>query len=438
MLQLHLHVGLQYMCQDQKYEVTSLLPGNFIQVINLSTGILGTVHESTITKQILEKEISLLSVSAESLRGPQPGKLEYSFSDFTMLPRKQRIKAYCRYVIVSVLLRMKEEERTGERAFGEAIDEALEQLCSEYHMAKRPSRRTAYRWVERYLQSGKKIGSLVPAYGKCGKGGYIHQDVEKIVKDVINKSYLRRERPTIQQTFMSIVGKVDQINQKNPQKGLNPPCYATVWHRIKAMSPYDVMAARYGTRAAEQKYRLVGNGVTLTRILQRVEMDHTPLKVILGDLYGNAVARATLTVALCAYSRYPLGFYIGFENPSYQTITACLEHAIQPKDYVRIDYPSINNKWDAYGLPEVIAIDRGKDFQSQDLEHACAQLGIQVIDLPVYSPWYKGTVERFFRTIHDGVVAGMRNRTFSNVVQKRRSPPGEERPAHRSFCRSFS
>ena len=42
----------------------------------------------------------------------------------------------------------------------------------------------------------------------------------------------------------------------------------------------------------------------------------------------------------------------------------CMSHAIVTKDYLKADYPNVENDWDTYGLPEVIVDDNGKEFYS--------------------------------------------------------------------------
>lgn len=42
----------------------------------------------------------------------------------------------------------------------------------------------------------------------------------------------------------------------------------------------------------------------------------------------------------------------------------CMSHAIVTKDYLKADYPNVENDWDTHGLPEVIVVDNGKEFYS--------------------------------------------------------------------------
>jgi putative transposase len=62
------------------------------------------------------------------------------------------------------------------------------------------------------------------------------------------------------------------------------------------------------------------------------------------------LGRPTLTYCLDTATRYPLGFYLGFEPPSYLTVMACLYHAILVKPDIRARYAT-QHDWLAYGIP---------------------------------------------------------------------------------------
>jgi putative transposase len=62
------------------------------------------------------------------------------------------------------------------------------------------------------------------------------------------------------------------------------------------------------------------------------------------------LGRLTLTYCLDTATRYPLGYYLGFEPPSYLTAMECLHHAIRPKEDVR-QLHGAAHAWLAYGIP---------------------------------------------------------------------------------------
>ena len=161
-----------------------------------------------------------------------------------------------------------------------------------------------------------------------------------------------------------------------------------------------------------------------TRILERVEIDHTPLKIVVGTEAGP-LGQPWLTVLVDYYSRMIVGFCIGFEPPSYAVIMDALRHAILPKSYVRERYPSITNDWPCFGIPSKLVCDRGSDLTSKDLENAAFQLGIELDFTPPRTPNFKGTVESFFDSLNDLLLSSLPDRTFRSWERRADYNPDE-------------
>ncbi len=71
------------------------------------------------------------------------------------------------------------------------------------------------------------------------------------------------------------------------------------------------------------------------------------------------------------------------------------------------------------GVPLEIVMDLGKDYRSRAVQAFCAELGIQVPDIPGYMPELKPHVERFFATIQGQLFAVLPGYT-ANRLDKRR------------------
>ena len=68
------------------------------------------------------------------------------------------------------------------------------------------------------------------------------------------------------------------------------------------------------------------------------------------------------------------------------------------------------------GLFEKLCIDDGRDFRSSHLKNALATLGIIREEMPPHTPWFKGSVERYFRTINQRLLKGSPGYTFENTL----------------------
>ena len=196
--------------------------------------------------------------------------------------------------------------------------------------------------------------------------------------------------------------------------------------RVAALPPPDVLAARDGKRAARRQLRQVGEAPEPERPLERVEIDHLVIPVIVIDERDNLpLGLPVLTYALDVATRYPLGYYLGFEPFSYYAVMECLHHAIRPKDAAAGRQHGCAHDWLAYGVPRELFTDNGREFKGHDLRDACRQLNIQLRHTPVRTPEFKGTIERHFQRLErdlfselpGAVFAGLRRRSGDDAIQ---------------------
>lgn len=182
---------------------------------------------------------------------------------------------------------------------------------------------------------------------------------------------------------------------------------------------YAVIKARYGERIARQTTKTFGSGSPVERPLQRVEVDNTPLDIlVIDERTGLVLGRPWITVMIDKYSRMIIGYYLSFRKPSAESVLRCLRHAILPKTYVHDRYPEIGGEWLCYGLIEDLYCDNGLEFHAKDLEAACASLGIHVIYCPTRSPHLKGTIERFLKTLNYGLLHKLPGTTFAKYDKR--------------------
>src|SRR5690606_28759365 len=112
------------------------------------------------------------------------------------------------------------------------------------------------------------------------------------------------------------------------------------------------------------------------------------------------LGRPTVTLVLDKYSRMVLGFHIGVQGTSLESVFHALRHAILPKTYVSEKYPDIKNEWPAFGVFEKLICDNGAEFHANDLERVAFELGFQIEFCPKRKPYYKGSIERYLKTLN--------------------------------------
>jgi putative transposase len=279
---------------------------------------------------------------------------------------------------------------------------------------------SVYRWVSDYTCSGRDLRALIPAvHRRGGKGeSRLSPEVEALMEAVIRDKYYVREAVTINDLWVELAVRVREANLVQPQHTqFAMPSQSTLTRRSRELRTRATKARR-GRRAARRETTQYGQTPYSTLALERVEIDHTLSDLVVIDDHDNLpLGRLTLTYCLDMATRYPLGYYLGFEPPSYLTAMECLYHAICPKGNVREQYGT-EHEWLAYGIPATLVIDNGKEFIGRDLEDACLLLGIVPQRTPVQTPHFKAGVERMFRSLNTTLFHTLPGTTFSNPVER--------------------
>lgn len=167
------------------------------------------------------------------------------------------------------------------------------------------------------------------------------------------------------------------------------------------------------------KYRVAMGGLKVSHVLERVEVDHSSLDIIVIDKHTMLpLGRPWMSLAIDKFSRMIIGFYISFNAPSSFSVLQCLKRSILPKDEWLARFPDIQGIWPAFGIPELIATDNGMDLHSDAFAKSCLELGIQILYCPSATPQMKGSVERFFRTMNEGLIHTLPGTVFSNIDER--------------------
>lgn len=425
-----LTVGTRYLHKEQAYVVRRVLAGGKVEVENLTFGGATIVPLIDLWTAWASEELVLGRRGKYAVAGGDPAVLtNHTLADFDVLPEKQRAEAWRRYQIILPLLQLPAKERTRT-----AIADYVAQNFSpaneegEYGSQRRrgatgtaTSTASIERWLKAYNESGGDISSLVPATHRSGALGRsrLKGDHDRIIEAVIAECIANPARRTAYEVYLEVVRRIEQENRTTPagRPKLDLPSEMTVRRRIDATGRHLVLRRQLSRIEAEAEAGVMPTAKP-TRILERVEIDHTLLDLFVVDEDDRfPIGRPTLTLALDVYSGYPYGLYVGFEPPSYLTVQSCLLHGIMPKPDVRQLYGT-QHDWPVFGLPETVVVDNGKEFIGRSLRDACGQLGINLSQMPVQKPWYKGAVERFFRTHNTGLLHSLPGTSYSNIVDR--------------------
>lgn len=336
-------------------------------------------------------------------------------------------EAKLRRLFVKAVLDVPNTKAAMERAI-QSVWEKLNAKVEKEMRSACPGWTSVYRWKKRYKEAGEDFRVLQNADDKKGNRKERYpEEVETLVEKAIEERYLTLERRTLQDTLEYAMGLVVAENKLRPSTVPLPlPTRSYVLLRIARRPEFDRYAARYGRTAATKRYRGVVGSHSTSAPLERAEIDHTLLDLmVIDDASGLPLGRPWLTVCIDCHTRCILGMYISFEPPSHFTVSRCLKHAFLPKTNLREVYPSIANEWNAHGVMREIVVDNGVEFHSVSMENACFSLGIEIHYSARKTPWFKGKVERFQGTLNRAVAHGNPGTTFHNIFEKDEYDPSK-------------
>ncbi|GAB2721888.1 Mu transposase C-terminal domain-containing protein [Arthrobacter bambusae] len=275
------------------------------------------------------------------------------------------------------------------------------------------SRRQVYVLLDRYRQGSGLVTDLAVRRSTGGKGGNrLPEPVEEIIRDLIRKRFLTRQR-------WSLAALHREIARTCAARGLKAPTRNTVARRIAMLNPVEVGRRREGADAVRPLQSAGGDVPVIGSILEQVQIDHTVIDVVIVDeRERRSIGRPYLTVAIDVYSRRLIGMVVTLEPPSAVSVGLCLAHASGDKR-PWLERLGVEADWPMSGKPKSLYLDNAAEFKSEALRRGCEQYGIRLAYRPHGQPHYGGIVERVIgtamRKIHE-----LPGTTFSNPAERGR------------------
>jgi putative transposase len=321
-----------------------------------------------------------------------------------------------------------------------------------------PGPRTLRRWLAEYDDLGL-IGHL-DAMSSRGNRGHRHSPevVALMMKEV--HGYMSKDKPTMKMIHEKVQRAILIRNEERAEEGKWPlpmPSRETVRRAIRSLDPYRVELARNGEAAARKKFRPVSNGITVTRPLERVEIDEWTVNVstlleshgfysqltddekrslglyIKGDEKNpeykakvKAKDRWTLTAAICCATRCIVGLVLS-RNANSEAAVQVLEMITTNKG-AWADAVGALTPWDMHGTPELLVFDGGAAFKSMRFRMTAEDLGVMWEMAMNGVPENRGTIERAFGTMATDFAPRLSGHTYSSIMEKGDADP-EKRAA---------
>lgn len=271
-------VGTQFQWAGEVYEVRRLLADSALSLVNARTNEPQTVPYVTLLKALLADELCFL-VDGRPVK-PSHGN---GYMDLADCPELLRAVAEYREEVIRPLLNLPRDERAAAvkarvaeyRKLHEGRPRSLLTMISE------PS---VYRWMRASKKSGGDRRSLVADIEKRGgKQGTRLGEVDKIIAAVIEDNR-GREKRTLDYLRREIALRIQEENrQRPPSEQLKKPGRTTVARRVAALDVEEQLIARRGRREARRELTQYGSTEYPTLPLERVEIDHTKLDLVVVD-----------------------------------------------------------------------------------------------------------------------------------------------------------
>lgn len=290
---------------------------------------------------------------------------------------------------------------------GTAGEEAVEAAAAELGI----SRRQVYVLLRRWREGEGVVSDLLPGRSSGGRGGQrLPAEVEAVVREVLGKHYLTRQRKTTAAVHREITGVCRT-------RGLPVPSRGAIARRITGLDPVAETTARQGADAARALESAGGQVPPVTGVLEQVQIDHTVVDLIVVDEHHRLpIGRPYVTVAIDVFSRCIVGLVITLEAPSALSVGLCLAHMVTDKR-PWLERLGIEADWPMAGKPGELYLDNAAEFKSEALRRGCEEHGITLRYRPPGRPHYGGIIERVIGTLMQ-MVHELPGTTLSNPAQR--------------------
>ncbi|WP_028875587.1 Mu transposase C-terminal domain-containing protein [Teredinibacter turnerae] len=320
---------------------------------------------------------------------------ELKFADLTEKEQKETNRKYRYIKKLTELGVTKITEKSSVKIIREVASEINE---------KPPHWQSVRGWYRSFVESGSKMRGLYPRHRfKGDRAPKIDQKVLQIIKEAA-KRYFNKSQPSMASVYRNIEDKIIEHNLDHPDKQLKVPNYLTVQARVLETSYQSKQKSRQGIRTLQAELASSESGIETTRVLERVEIDHTLLDIhLLHDDYKTLLGRPNITVLIDHYSHMVLGFQLSFEPPSFASVCIACINAFLPKDAF-MDAVDSDGVWPAHGVPTTLVTDNGNEFWGKYFSAVADELGSAFQYCPIRKGNYKSRVERFFGIVNSLVL----------------------------------
>ncbi|MFI0224213.1 Mu transposase C-terminal domain-containing protein [Streptomyces lydicus] len=277
------------------------------------------------------------------------------------------------------------------------------------------SARTVERWAAAYQAGGE--ASLVDTRLLKRRGSRVDPRWDEAVS-VVLAEYVTASTPT----RSAVLKRVEAWLEESYGVGVVPmPSTATAYRRLEELSKGTnaLSGSAKARRSIADRPKGVYGRLRATRPGEYVVLDTQDLDVFAMEPVTCRWVRAQLTVAQDLFSRCIVGLRVTAVSTKAVDVAGVLFETIAPPDddsggqaagpYHGVPEHVVFSEEalvPGRGLcpPETLVIDHGRAFMSAHVISVCTRLGMSIQPTQPKKPTDKPTVERFFRTLREGLI----------------------------------
>lgn len=291
-----------------------------------------------------------------------------------------------------------------------AVSERIDAKASELEV----SARTLQRWIAAYQQAG--VAGLVDLRQLKGRDSRVDPRWDEAVREVF-ASLVDASTPT----RSAVIRKIEALLEERHGPGVVPlPARSTAYARLEVLGrgTNALTGSAKARRSIAERPKGVYGRLRATRPGEYVVLDTQDLDVYAMEEVTCRWVRTQLTVAQDLFTRCIVGLRVTAVSTRAIDVAAVLFEAIAPpaaEDEPRTLAPFhglpdqlVWTEEDSPGRglcpPETLVVDHGRAFLSTQVISVCTRLGISIQPAQPKKPTDKPTVERFFKTLREGLI----------------------------------
>ncbi|MBU18129.1 MAG: transposase [Chloroflexi bacterium] len=404
-----LAAGLLLRRGERVLEVRKILDGKTVVLEDQETGALSNTSVGKLSADVLNGRLALVHTTFVTPAANSPDRSSVDLvGSLDSLPeryrnellrrrayighlRRQGLSRGMRRDIKKCLAKLAVSLNSNDEKAGAGADPTDRELRKRLTLPV-PSESTVMKWWREFELEADAPSALISGNVGRRRVRKLPDRVFAVISEKLKTHYCTRARPPLTETVIEINKRLAHMPCKADQYQVSEP---TVRRALKEIEPFAVDAARYGRAYARNKWRYSLSGTGASRPLERVEIDHTLLDlVVVHDQTGMPLGRPTITVVVDAYSGYVLGFFISFWGTGLPATLSAIRQAVLPKDELTASFPELQRPWLAWGLHDLWVVDNGLEFHSPQFRLAALEMAADVLFCRVRQPWLKPVVER--------------------------------------------